>query len=149
MTRSHLRACPSCARHVRVSEKTCPFCGGPLAEAFRAAPAPRAPGARLTRAALFAFGTGVLAVAPGCSSSSATGGGDAGTDAGQGEPAYGGPPFLDASYGGPPPDVYVPPVELDAGGDAVADAGAGDAETDAPLLFDAAYGGPPLDSGGD
>src|ERR1700677_1330933 len=51
-----LRACPSCSRHVRVSEPTCPFCGRDLDEAFRSAPSPRAPAARLSRAALFAVG---------------------------------------------------------------------------------------------
>jgi hypothetical protein len=39
-----------------VSEPTCPFCGAPLGEAFRTFAAPRAPTARLSRAALFAVG---------------------------------------------------------------------------------------------
>ena len=138
MTRSHLRACPSCARHVRVYEKTCPFCGGPLAEPFRATPSAQAPGVRLTRAALFAFGTGAAALSPGCSSSTTSTGSpaDAGTDTGQVAPPYGGPPLQ-------------PDAGHDAGNAARADAGGSDAGTDAPLLFDAAYGGPPLDSGGD
>jgi hypothetical protein len=139
MTKPHLRACSNCARHVRVSEEACPFCGSVLADSFRAAPAPQAPGARLTRAALFAFGTGALALAPGCSSSTSP----APTDAGQTpldgsfQPAYGGPVLEDA--GGK--------LEDDSGGvqpvyGAPADAGSIDG-TAAP-----AYGGaPPLDSG--
>src|SRR5450755_792933 len=58
MTHAHLRPCPDCARHVRVSEAGCPFCGGTLTESFRASPRPQAPAVRLTRAALFALGTG-------------------------------------------------------------------------------------------
>src|ERR1700678_2630701 len=60
-----LRPCPSCARHARVTEPACPFCGAWLGEAFRTFAAPRAPTARLSRAALFAIGaagfTGVQA----------------------------------------------------------------------------------------
>jgi hypothetical protein len=58
MTRPHLRPCPGCARHVRVSEVACPFCGGALGAELRASPAPVAPAGRLSRAALFAVGTG-------------------------------------------------------------------------------------------
>jgi hypothetical protein len=62
MPRPMLVACPSCSRHVRSTERSCPFCG--------AAPPP-SPGlparslptrTRLTRAAL-AFGASTLAVA--------------------------------------------------------------------------------------
>ena len=150
MTKSHLRACPACARHVRVSEEACPFCRSALSDSFRASAAPQAPGARLTRAALFAFGTGTLSLAPvlapGCSSSSVppmVNGVDA---------AYGGPPIdsgpspsADSAYGAPPFDgpvpVYGAPV------DAGVDAGGNDAAADAPVM--AAYGGPPIDSGHD
>jgi hypothetical protein len=119
MSQSHLVACPSCARHVRVSEQACPFCAASLSDALRASPVPQPPGTRLTRAALVAFGTGALAVASGCSDGStnvvqfygappieATDGGDAGAQ--QGEPAYGGAPIdLD---GGAAPDTGVAPV---------------------------------------
>lgn len=82
MTQAHLRPCPSCDRHVRVSEGGCPFCGESLSDTFRAAPRPLGPGARLSRAALFAFGTGTMAVVGACSSST---------------PLYGAPPVaLDA-----------------------------------------------------
>jgi hypothetical protein len=141
MTRPHLRACSSCARHVRVSEEACPFCGSALADSFRAAPAPQAPGARLTRAALFAFGAGTLALTPACSSSTSS---TATTDAGQSDgqtqesldsglqPAYGGP-GLGEDGGGLQP-VYGAPA--DSGVIGVIDSGA-----------EPAYGGAPFDSG--
>jgi hypothetical protein len=69
MTHTHLVACPSCARHVRVSEPTCPFCKSTLSEALRETPEPRGPAVRLSRGGLYAFGVGALTVAVGCSSS--------------------------------------------------------------------------------
>ena len=54
----HLLPCPGCSRHVRAGERECPFCLASLAELSRA-PAPRAPTARLGRAATFAFGAAV------------------------------------------------------------------------------------------
>jgi hypothetical protein len=171
MTKSHLRACPACARHVRVSEESCPFCGGGLDPAFRASPAPRSPGVRLTRAALFAFGTGTLAVAPGCSSSPSPSTGPAdladaanpfGNDAAYGSPAIEtdagdagdgsevNPFGNDAAYGGPA-------ISDDAGDSSPAsgdDAGdssppSGDDAGDATFLSDAAYGAAAVDSGND
>jgi hypothetical protein len=64
-----LRPCPCCSRHVRVSEPACPFCSRKLDDAFRWVAIPRAPTARLSRAALFALGAGGL-VFPACSSAS-------------------------------------------------------------------------------
>jgi hypothetical protein len=61
---AHLRPCPGCSRHVRVSEGACPFCGVSLDPSFRATPAPVGPSRRLSRAALFAFGTGTLVLSP-------------------------------------------------------------------------------------
>lgn len=57
-----LLPCPSCNRHIRVSEAQCPFCAGAVPVGFgggaqRARPAPR-----LSRAALFTLGS--LAVTP-------------------------------------------------------------------------------------
>jgi hypothetical protein len=47
--------CPSCARHVRATELSCPFCATALeADASRVSVVPST---RLGRAALFAFGT--------------------------------------------------------------------------------------------
>jgi|HubBroStandDraft_1064217.scaffolds.fasta_scaffold37267_1 hypothetical protein len=69
-----LRPCPGCSRHVRASEPACPFCRGELDDAFRSAPRPRAPTARLSRAALFAIGAaGFLAGSVSCSSGSSYG----------------------------------------------------------------------------
>ncbi len=70
MTTAQLLPCPSCARHARATDAACPFCGVPLPEAFRSAPRPEPHSARLTRAALFALGSGTLALAPGCSGGS-------------------------------------------------------------------------------
>jgi hypothetical protein len=118
---------------VRVSEAACPFCGAVLGDELRAAAAPQAPSARLSRAALFALGTSTAA-ALGCSDGPgfiepAYGAPafalDASTDGpGISEPAYGAPVFpVDASHDGPglgePAYGATPtPVELDAGGDA-------------------------------
>ena len=127
-----LAPCPACSRHVRTTERTCPFCKGTLPEAIADAALPGA-SSRLSRAAAFAF-TATLAVAgvsvaPGCSSgTTSTNGGDAAAketgpnDEGGQQPVYGAP-----AYGGPP---------TDSGPD---DAGGGGAK----------YGGPPIDSGGD
>jgi len=118
-----------------VSEETCPFCHATLSREFRGSPAPQPPRARLSRAALRAFGTGALAITAACSSSSS---------GGNLAPAYGAPPFdassddggdsslpvVDAAYGGPP---------LDAADDTT--------DTGSPPMGDAAYGAPPIDSG--
>jgi hypothetical protein len=66
MAKEHFASCPSCARHVRVSEATCPFCRVTLSDAFRTLPARRSPGARLSRAALYALGTGSVTLATAC-----------------------------------------------------------------------------------
>jgi hypothetical protein len=80
MSKANLAACTSCARHVRVDEAACPFCGAPLDDAFRALPAPRAFAARLGRAALYALGAaGTVSVTMAC------GGGSP-------QPPYGAPP---------------------------------------------------------
>lgn len=149
-SRAHLRPCPACARHVRVSEASCPFCGDALPASFRESAAPRGPTTRLTRAALFAFGTGGMALTPACSSSSS------GSNP---------PPIVDAAYGGPPVDggnedagpiaLYGGPPMTDAGPgeDASPAEDSGPAATDAasdapPFIIDAAYGGPPITDGG-
>ncbi|MEZ4389919.1 MAG: hypothetical protein R3A48_02395 [Polyangiales bacterium] len=60
MSTASLSPCPACQRHVRVDAPSCPFCASDLAGA--ALPViPDAGGARLTRAALFAFATTVAA----------------------------------------------------------------------------------------
>ena len=55
MTKSPVSPCPSCARHVRLNEPACPFCGGELPRAFREQVATRSPAKRLNRAALHAL----------------------------------------------------------------------------------------------
>jgi hypothetical protein len=154
MTNAHLRPCPSCARHARVSEAACPFCGTPFADAFRASPRPKGPGARLTRAALVAFGTlgtGSLAVLPACSSSSSaapTGGGETDDSGGTGMPLYGTAPIeagttdaggnggSDAEVGNPMPLYGAPAMGLDSGDEIK------DASEDHPT-FVALYGAAP------
>jgi hypothetical protein len=156
-----LAPCPACRRHVRVADKTCPFCSAALPRSLSPAPAP-APGQRLTRAAAFVFGA-TLAVT-GCgarvspehdgavSDDAAADGGDAITaedaapdaapdttpdDGGGVGPLYGGPTPADA---GPDDNgggglLYGAPVPVDAGPD---DNGGGMADYGAP---------PPVDAG--
>jgi hypothetical protein len=59
-----LEPCPTCQRHVRVNETSCPFCGANV-EALGALPARTLPSTRLGRAALFAFGVTAAATAAG------------------------------------------------------------------------------------
>ncbi len=143
MTKAHLRACATCARHVRVTETSCPFCGFALRPEHRGAPAPQPPRASLTRAALFAFGTGTLAFAPGCSSSSSP---VQEPDASQvQDAAYGGPPIeTDASPIIDAARTAEPPIEFAGGVAPVYGAPATDSGQGI-----AAYGGPPVDSGAD
>jgi len=95
MTTAHLRPCPACLRHLRVSEEACPFCGARVDPAFRAAPRPRAPTGRLTRAALVAFGGGTAVFSYGCNKSQVNGGGPiSSVDGSVLAPPYGGVPIL-------------------------------------------------------
>jgi hypothetical protein len=75
---NHLVPCPECSRHVRVSEKECPFCGLPLDLA--GTPEPQLPRGRLSRAATLAFGATLVSASAlaSCSSDSGTGTGNAG-----------------------------------------------------------------------
>jgi len=151
MLKSHLFACPSCARHVRVSEAACPFCGATLDASFRQRPAPRAPAARLGRAALFALGTTTVGLAAACSSSSQGGGSEKGVDSGtmMGEPAYGAParpldagfdvPMSEPAYGGSVPYEASAPVEAGTKEDAEPEPPDGGATP--------AYGAPGIDAG--
>lgn len=144
MANVRLAACPSCARHVRLSEATCPFCARALPAVLRAAPAPQPPATRLSRNGLYVFGVASVAL------SSACGGEfiaskqieDAQPDAvedGFIAPLYGLVPY-DA---GPDHHAWLPPYgispPLDAGP-------VPDAEPDGFFGGDAAYGGPPEDA---
>jgi hypothetical protein len=114
-----LAPCPSCTRHVRVSETLCPFCATTLPTDIAARGARPRVATRLARAGIFAVGTAVAAATSAACSSAP------GADAG-GMPdmtvADTGPGGLDAAYGGPPD---LGPVDMGPGG------------------IDAAYGGPP------
>ena len=143
--------CPGCARHVRLEEPACPFCGDTSA---RAAPARRA-ALRRSRAAVLGAALATTAAA-GCYKTHIRRDADAGTsdsdaapflietDAGVAAPdaynpdaggpalAYGGPPTFEADAGGPGAEYGGPPMfEEDAG----FDPGHGDPGAD--------YGGPP------
>ncbi len=123
---SHLIACLGCARHVRATDPTCPFCGETLPASLRGA-APRLPSERLGRTATFVFGATLAAsTAVGCGDGSGSDAG-AGTDGGA---------TSDAGSGG-----------ADAGG---TDAGGGgtDAGYDAGSIAPP-YGIPPDDGGFD
>ena len=62
---TELEPCPHCHRHVTISETTCPFCTGVLADAFADREPRTLPRARLGRAAVFAFGVAAMAGACG------------------------------------------------------------------------------------
>ncbi len=157
MNKSHLVACVSCARHVRVSEAACPFCGAVLPDSLRSTPRREPPGVRLSRAALFAFGTGTLALSPACSSSSsgnspAVAGADdasAADDASTAMDGSHGTVGADAAYGSPGIVEDVDAAEFDGTTTLAAYGGAIlDAETvDGDLGLDAAYGSPSVGSG--
>jgi hypothetical protein len=123
-----LHPCPSCGRHVRRSESSCPFCS--VALAFDGVPERGVPAARLGRAATFAFGAAATASAlVGCGAA----------------PAYGGPPHdanvVDASV---PVDAFVGGFDAAYGGPPIDAAGDVDAGVDGGLA--GAYGGPPVDA---
>ncbi len=92
---ARLLACPSCARHFRVDDERCPFCGAARPESFDTAPAPEPPPRGLSRAALAAVrvagvvgsGAAIAIALSGCHRSS---------DAGLNQMTL---------YGGPPPEA--------------------------------------------
>ena len=135
MSKSHLLPCSSCSRHVRVSESSCPHCGVATTDEFRSRVAPRLPGKRLKRAALFAVGIGSATVGVAACS-------DAEKDPCEGlsecyaSPAYG--IAVDAAEPIPDPD--------DASDASTSTDATGDAEPDAMFVVDAGEGGTPPDS---
>ncbi|MGO9836211.1 MAG: hypothetical protein ACLP1X_18580 [Polyangiaceae bacterium] len=125
MKKTHLAGCPACARHLRVTEAACPFCGLALPSSFRELKAPPPPATRLSRAALYALRVSALSVTTvACGGSIGTGGGE--RDSGSSDATSIG----DAAYGGPPLD-------------ASEDSGQGDAQLMGNLDagFTASYGG--------
>jgi hypothetical protein len=141
MTKTHLAPCATCVRHVRVSEAACPFCGATLDAAVRSSAPRQGPTARLSRAALLAFGTlgtgtlgaGALALEPGCSSSSA---GTVGTAV-----PYGLAPIPDGGEESDGTINVAPPYGISPQPDA-----SDEADGTSGFGVDAADGGPRLDS---
>jgi len=60
-----LLACPGCARHVRVEEARCPFCGFELPASFPSTPGRLPPPPGLTRDELFRYGFTAATVSAG------------------------------------------------------------------------------------
>jgi hypothetical protein len=123
---TQLLPCSGCSRHVRASDRVCPFCGEALPLSLQKVALPTK---RLGRAATMAFGVAIAASACG---GGVTPGSDAGSDGGQ--------PGVDSGSqmedAGGTPDAGTAPDE-----DAGSDAGGG---------IVPAYGGiPPADAGND
>lgn len=97
--------CPSCARHVRSDESTCPFCDAALSADFVAPLATRIAGQPLSRAALvFATAAAMAGTACGKEPSPSKPTEEAHVDAASA-------PLPVAVYGPPPQRIEVQPVE--------------------------------------
>jgi hypothetical protein len=142
MTTAHLRPCPGCSRHVRVSEGACPFCAASLDASFKATPAPMGPSRRLSRAALFAFGTGTL-VLPAAAAIDCVG------DIAP-QPLYGGAYFPEdaGEDAGEEPQDSAPEASDGGGGNADAGDGSGE-ETGSDAGIEDAASDAPSDAGVD
>lgn len=129
-----LTPCPGCSRHVKVSDRACPFCASALPEGPGADPWP-SDGPRLSRSATLLLGAALMAT--GCPSPSAN--------------IYGGPPTpppaadAPSHRSGPPNDagggaeIYgAPPRPAPAPGVALPQPAPND-----PQGVAAIYGGPP------
>ncbi len=127
---ANFHACPSCARHIKLEEAACPFCGAATPDGFANLARPRGPAALSRAAILFVSATAAAGVsaATACSSSSPT---PAAEDSGGPVAAYGPGPVHDS--GSP----------TDSGG--VIDSG-GQIDSGGPV---AAYGPAIIDSGMD
>lgn len=100
--------CPSCHRHVRVGDASCPFCAASVPSDVRPVPSATT---RLGRGALFAFAVSVAACGGTTESEPAADGGtdtgatkDTGTAADTSVTDTG---TLSGAYGSPPPDTGV------------------------------------------
>jgi len=153
MQRPSLLACPTCSRHIRSTERACPFCRGALHPSFGVPLALPTPRSRLSRAAL-AFGASTLAVATlACGGASGTsidgeggvadGASDADHDANcQSAALYGAFPGEPCHEEG---DAAPPPGSKDAAADGGNPNGPADAEPPdyCDVISHAAYGAPP------
>jgi hypothetical protein len=88
---ARLLACPSCARHVRVTEARCPFCRAALADGFGAAPVPLPPPPGLGRYEQVRYGRMAAAVSVSVLAAAALVGCEVGNTIGPGTPLYGAP----------------------------------------------------------
>ncbi len=139
---AQLEPCPTCQRHVRISESACPFCGGDVREAFSTLTPRAAPRTRLGRAALFAFGiTAAASAIPGCGDDGDDEG-DKTSDAGQNGSEDGG--ATDGGQAGGNNDDSGGVVAL-YGAAPPEDAGMGTPSEDAGVV--AIYGAAPSDQG--
>lgn len=115
-----LTPCSSCARHVRRTERACPFCG--VALALASAPSPRVVSERLGRAAIFSLGAAAITSVAGCALVHERGSAPiAEQDSGTFFGAYGAPALGDAAHedaGAPMTHYGAPPPAEDAGMDA-------------------------------
>lgn len=132
--------CTACARHVRASERTCPFCDATLSDDARAALAPDTT-RRLSRAAAFAFGLTVAGCSSTVAGSDATPGDTAvSTDTAVATDTASGTDVVTARDVSAPEDHgnIAPPygIPADAGAPPDDDGGAA-----------AEYGAPPMDAG--
>jgi hypothetical protein len=130
--------CPSCNRHVRAIERSCPFCSENLPSNLTANAVPSAT-QRLSRAAAFLFGASLTLT--GCGGDISTGSGSSGGSSGQAG-GTSGASSGGMTDGGPNDDggvvaEYGAPAPVDAGPD---DDGGGGAKYGAP---------PPPDAGDD
>lgn len=102
-----LQPCPSCSRHIRITEESCPFCAASVAGLLKAAPSRKFPG-RLSRAALIAAST--LVAVPAC-------GGEDENDDDVGVPVYGAAPTGGADMGTGGDDMGTGGDDTSTGGD--------------------------------
>lgn len=135
---SQLTPCPECQRHVRKTEVRCPFCEAALSLAH--VPPPVLPRRRMSRAATFAFGAGVV----GATTLVACSDDDPGGNAVYGAPPAAGTDAGGSSYGGKA--VYGAPPSGGAGADG--DGGTAPAERGGAAGEGGAGGSSPDDAGG-
>jgi hypothetical protein len=152
MTKARLLACPGCARHVRVSEHACLFCGLVLPESFRDAPVVPPPPTRMSRSGLFAYRARALAASTAALVTASCGGtldassSDAGSDVYVGGDAS---TSADASLGDSSPgdDAIATLYGFPVGDGSFFPDASQDAGSDATTGADSAYdGAPPPDA---